>query len=394
MNAATGTMAWSSHLAHAETLQEAVNTAAEHALAPLGSPPDLVFVFVSSLFRNHYHQVPRLMAQHCPQAVVLGCSGGGIIGGGQETEAEPAVSVVAARLPGVEVAPFSVADSELPDLDAGPHAWHDWLKLPAQGERALLLLADPFSVDVENLLRGLDFAWPSATKVGGLASGAPRAGGNALFLGDLHQSAGLVGVSLSGAVSVDAVVAQGCRPIGRPMVITECHRNALLSLEGRSPAEVLQELFGGLDERDRELMRTSLFLGLVMDASRAAPRRGDFLIRNIVGLDPTRGCLFVGSLLRPGQLVQFHLRDARTSAEDLEHMLGTCSTAPQAALLFSCLGRGRYLYGHANHDTAMFTRMIGEVPIGGFFCNGEIGPVGGTTYVHGYTSCFALITVR
>ena len=137
------------------------------------------------------------------------------------------------------------------------------------------------------------------------------------------------------------------------------------------------------------------FLGLVMDPLKSHFTQGDFLIRNIVGMDTEKGILAVGALLREGQLVQFHLRDKQTSTEDLNQVLTTYLSRAghdqvAGALLFSCLGRGEYLYGQASHDTGMFQRKMGQLPISGFFCNGEIGPVGGTTYLHGYTSCFAL----
>ena len=154
-------------------------------------------------------------------------------------------------------------------------------------------------------------------------------------------------------------------------------------------------MFVGLSERDRELAQHSLFLGIVMDGMNESPQPGDFLIRNIVGVDGQRGLLAIGEMLKEGQLVQFHLRDADTSAQDLdavlERYLDTHAIHGQAgALLFSCLGRGSYLYGRPDHDTDMFRDKLGPMPLTGFFCNGEIGQVGGATYLHGYTSSFGV----
>ena len=262
-----------------------------------------------------------------------------------------------------------------------------------------MLLADPFSFPVQNLIMGLDFAFPRAAKIGGLASGAQRPGDNALFLNGQVHGTGAVGLALHGNIMVDTVVAQGCRPIGEAMRITSSHRNVLAELDGKPPMTVLQDLFRTLSERDRQLMGNSLFLGVVMDELLDNPAQGDFLIRNVVGMDQRTGSLAIGEMLREGQLVQFHLRDAETSAQDLSIVLERYAVDNRendvpGALLFSCLGRGEYLYGRPNHDTEIFQEKLGQVPLGGFFCNGEIGPVGGTTFLHGYTSSFGLFRSR
>ena len=241
----------------------------------------------------------------------------------------------------------------------------------------------------------MDFAYPASKKVGGLASGAQQPGGNALYLGDEIYSKGLIGVALSGNIEMDTIVAQGCRPIGQSMLITECKQNMLLKLDKVPPMEVLQEINETLNENDRDLMKTSLFLGIEMDPMKDDPGKGDFLIRNLMGVDHQSGALAIGALLREGQLVQFHLRDKIMSAKDLELLLARYQSSGKAddasgALLFSCLGRGQYLYGKRNHDTDMFKDKLGEVPLGGFFCNGEIGPVGKATFLHGYTSSFGI----
>ena len=184
------------------------------------------------------------------------------------------------------------------------------------------------------------------------------------------------------------------------MRVTSCKGNVLYELDGRPAFPVLEELFAGLDERDRELARTSLFLGVVMDEFKEEPGVGDFLIRNLLGIDPSSGAIAVGEYLQEGVRVRFHLRDAIASAEDLHAMLaGYENTLPHkdiisGALLFSCLGRGEHLYKRPNFDTSLFKQHLGDVPVGGFFCNGEIGPVGGTTFLHGYTSSFGLFRSR
>lgn len=289
--------------------------------------------------------------------------------------------------------------NQVPDLDAGPDKWESLIGVVPDCDPQFVVLADPYSFPVQDLLMGMDFAFPRASKIGGLASGAARQGGNALFLdGELLRS-GAIGLALDGNVTVDTVVAQGCRPVGRPMRISKSDRNMLVELEGQPPLEVLRNLFQELPERDQQLLGNSLFLGVVMDELIDDPVQGDFLIRNVVGMDQASGGLAIGELLKEGQLVQFHLRDADTSSGDLQSVLSRYADENRendipGALLFSCLGRGEYLYGRPNHDTNLFREKMGNVPLGGFFCNGEIGPVSGTTFLHGYTSSFGLFRPR
>ena len=231
--------------------------------------------------------------------------------------------------------------------------------------------------------------------MGGLASGAQAQGGNALYLNDKIHNNGLIGLALSGNIGMDTIVAQGCRPIGEPVKVSKCDGTLLTGMDGQPPLELLQSVYEGLDENDKSLVQTSLFLGIEMDPLKDNPQQGDFLIRNIMGVEREIGGIHVGTLLREGQLVQFHLRDKAMSAEDLKLMLTRYKANKNfkntsGALLFSCLGRGQYLYGKPNHDADMFRDHIGDIPLGGFFCNGEIGPVGKTTFLHGYTSSFGI----
>ena len=389
-------MRWSSAVSEADTLADAVRDCAARLNTELeGARPDLVVAFASAHYADSFADVPSLVGAALPGGVLVGCSSGGVIGAGAEVENRPGFAMAAAQMPGVSITPFHVEDAALPDGDAPPQDWEALLNTSAGNDPQFLLLADPFSVRGEFLLMGLDYAFPGSVKIGGLASGGIQPGANALFLGDEVHHAGMVGLAFSGDVMIDTVVAQGCRPIGAPMQITECQSNVLIGVDGRTPFEALKEVFTGLSDRDRQLAQNSLFLGIVMDGMNESPRQGDFLIRNIVGVDGKRGVLAIGEILKEGQIVQFHLRDADTSAQDLdavlERYLDTHATHGEAgALLFSCLGRGSYLYGRADHDTDMFRDKLGPMPLTGFFCNGEIGQVGGSTYLHGYTSSFGV----
>ena len=393
-------MKWATVISRRTSFEDAVRECSEGVRNDLGpGSVSLAFVFVTPHFAAYYPRVPHLVARHLEPEALVGCSGGGVIGGGEEVEQAPAVTLVAARLPDVEVGAFRIGDG-LPDLDGPPDAWARLIGAGPGSEPQLVMIADPFSVPVEALLAGLDYAFPGSPKVGGLASGGYSPGMNALFLNDEVFTDGAVGVSLEGNVAIDTVVAQGCRPIGETMQVTGCKGNLLYELDGRPAIEEIRDLFTTLDERDRSLAQTALFVGVLMDEFSEKPQVGEFLIRNIIGVDPGRGAIAVGENLQEGMRLRFHLRDARTSAEDLHAMLSGYNEARPddtnvaGALLFSCLGRGQGLYEQPNFDTGVFQSHLGGVPVGGFFCNGEIGPVGSTTFLHGYTSSFGLFRPR
>ena len=359
-----------------------------------GLTPDLVLGFISPHFNDHFERVPDVVLSNLGPTNFIGCSAGGIIGGGQEIEQTAGVALAAAYLPEVNIRAFHINEDELPDLDDPPSRWEKLLGVSQKESPKFIILPDPFSFSIDTFISGLDYCFPQSIKIGGLASSASRPGQNALFMNDKTFRSGLVGVAMTGDIEVDTVVAQGCRPIGRPLSVTRCHKNLLYELDNKQAIIVLQEILENLSAHDQGLARNALFLGVVMDEFKDTFKPGDFLIRNILGIEPNTGALVVGEILRNARTVQFHLRDAATSADDLRHLLKRyCDEHPEGgvgALLFSCLGRGQHLYGHPNHDSECFREYLGEIPLGGFFCNGEIGPVGGTTFLHGYTSSFGI----
>ncbi len=390
-------MRWSSTVSEKHSLVEAVEECVDRATKELdGAVPDLAIAFVSEHHSEQFEQVPGLVRRGVGDCALIGCSGGGVIGAGSEVEHRPGFALAAAHLPDVDVLPFHVSDGGLPDGDAGPETWERLVGARASDTPGFILMADPFSMRSEHLLMGLDYAFPKSVKIGGLASGATRPDGNALFLGEQVYREGAVGIAVRGDITVETVVAQGCRPIGEPMHVARCDRNLLFELSSGPPLEVLNRLFRDLSDHDRQLARHSLFVGIAMNELTTASALGDFLIRNIVGIDPRTGTLAVGEMLEEGQTVQFHLRDSATSAQDLDAMLTNYAAAhplyeDAGALLFQCLGRGSYLYGRPDHDTNMFRDRVGNLPLTGFFCNGEIGAVGESTFLHGYTSSFGIL---
>ena len=393
-------MRWSSAVDTDDSLDVAVEQAAERIFLGLDrQEPDLLIAFVSSQHAARFDAVSELLHREFENAFVFGCCAGGVIGGGREVEDRPGLSLTGALLPGVKLKGTHLDAAQTPPPHADVRVWEDALRMTANQQPSFLVLADPYSFETEAYVRGLDRVYPLSPKIGGLASGARQVGGTALYLGNQVYHSGSVTLALTGNVEIDAVIAQGCRPIGDPMFVTAAHENLIRELDGRAPRDAISALFERMPAADRELFSQSLFLGLAMrkDASQYVP--GDFLIRNILGMDPQSGALWVNANVPANSVIQFHLRDAATSAYDLERTLrgyrASRSVGPDCgALLFSCNGRGLGLYGQADHDSNAFRRLVADLPIGGFFCSGEIGPIQNATYLHGYTSAFAVFRER
>ena len=389
-------MKWSSAVSEKHLLLDAISECGQDVRAGLdGERPDLAIVFVSAHYAPQFDQVSDAIFEQLGECKLIGCSGSGVIGAGKEVEHRPGFALTAARLPDVDLSLFHITTESLPDGDAPPERWQELVNVSPEPDPNFVLLADPFSIRGDELLMGLDYAFPRSVKIGGIASGGSRPGETGLFLQDRVYDSGVVGLALSGNIVVDTVVAQGCRPIGNLMSVTRCNVNILEELDGRSAFEVLREIFEELGPRDKQLAQHSLFMGVVMDELNDDPQMGDFLIRNIVGIDSREGVIAVGERLKEGQTVQFHLRDSETSANDLDLLLTRYVSTNQVhqdsgALLFSCTGRGSGLYGRPDHDTDLFRDKVGKLPLTGFFCNGEFGPVGDSTFLHSYTSSFGV----
>jgi small ligand-binding sensory domain FIST len=393
-------MRWSSAVDTDKSLATSVQRAAESVFIGLGrQEPDLLIAFVSAQHAPRFEALTELVRREFDGAFLFGCCAGGVIGGGREIEDHASVSLTGALLPGVRLKGTHLDAAQVPPVYAEPRVWEETLRMTANQQPSFLVLADPFSFETETYLRGLDRVFPLAPKIGGLASGARQVGGTTLYLGNQIHRSGCITLALTGNIEIDTVVAQGCRPVGDPLFVTSAHENLIRELDGRAPRDVMAELFERLPAVDREIFSQSLFIGLAMktDASEYVP--GDFLIRNILGMDPQSGALWVNAQIPEKSVVQFHLRDATTSAFDLERTLTTYRASQPiqgdaGALLFSCEGRGAGLYGQSDHDSNAFRRLVADVPIGGFFCSGEIGPVAESTYLHGYTSAFAVFRER
>ena len=393
------------------SLEEQVNLQARQQLGDALPPEwiDLAIVFVSSHFTQPVRLIVDKLRADLKPGVLLGCTAEGVIGASQEIEDVPAITLVAASLPGVVAAPFLLlpSDANLPALTWSPHliaGQPDWPRLlldveefrrmvdAPENPELFILLGDPFSTPMDDVLQAFNTYYPGVPVVGGMASGALRPSGNALWVNDQITFEGAVGVGLAGPLEVDVVVSQGCRPIWRPMKVVNAHRNLIFNLEGRTPLAWLQELLPELSEEERLLLQNGLFIGRAIKPGQENLGRGDFLLRGVVGLDQNSGALAIGDSIMEGETIQFHLRDALTATEDLEMMLITqvFRGPPSGALLFTCNGRGTRLYDHPNGDISVIQANLDVAHLAGFFCAGEIGPIGGVNFLHGHTVSLAI----
>lgn len=389
-------MRWVSAISDDEDTDRAVDQVLAQLREQLsGSRPDVAMLFTTPDHAADWDELPGAVLAQLGARRLVGCSGGGIIGDGREIEQRPALAVTAAVLPEVELVTLHVESGQLPDDADG---WRRHFGFGPEVEPSFVLMADPFAFDPQPCIDALDAAYPGSPKVGGLASGGILPRTNAIFVDAVCHRSGAALVGMHGNVMLDPIIAQGCRPVGEPMLVSSCDGHVILGLDNQPPGAALEALQASLDDTDRELLRDSLFMGVEMRNQREY-RAGDFLIRNIVGVQPDGKALAVATLLERWQAVQFHLRDRTASADDLYRQLERYvadppSPAPTGALLFSCLGRGEQLYGTAGHDSQAFRDKVGDLSLAGFFGNGEIGPVGDRTFLHGYTSAFGVFRPR
>ncbi|MES1190265.1 MAG: FIST N-terminal domain-containing protein [Steroidobacter sp.] len=387
-------MQWVSVSATDSVIETAIGNAAGKLLSRLGREPDLVIVFIATEHRPHFTSAPALLRNHFTTATTVGCLCQNSIGEGREHDDESNVTLLGAVLPDVQLHVAHLDDQQQPPLYAERTQWNSALNITDEPQ-CMVVLGAPFTFDIEALLKGLDRHYPMTAIMGGLASGADQPDVPCLLMNGQAYASGAITLSMSGNIAADTLVAQGCRPIGDPMFANSTHENLLLELDGKVPRDVLTELFGTLNKTDRHLFTHALFLGIAMETQRERYQSGDFLIRAILGLDPQSGALWINSPVPERGVVQLHVRDAQASAADLEALLTRYRASPnsmqaQGALLMSCTGRGANLYDKPNHDSNAFRKALGDIPLGGCFCNGEIGPVRGTTYLHSFTSVFGV----
>ena len=351
----------------------AIGEATGQVLEQLGDRPDLAILFVSAGHAGALEDAAAAVRTLLAPRVLLGCAAAAIVGNGQEVEFAPGVTLWAGRVG--QVAPLRLAAEKGKII-----GWPGGVDFEPS---ALLLLADPNSFPAEQFFKVLEAAHPGLPVIGGMASGQ-------LIIDDAVLSGGAVGVLVGSDVAIEAVVSQGCRPIGQAYTVTGGGGQVIEELGGRPPVERLQQLANHQLTGDEVTVvrQGGLHLGRVVDESKADLERGDFLVRDILAADPQRGTMVVNDEVELGATFQFHLRDPESADDDLRQLLR--GREADGALMFTCNGRGQRYFGEANHDARLVDELLGKPPAAGVFCAGEFGPVGGRNFVHGCTASVAL----
>lgn len=370
-----------------EPLAAALDGASARVRAALGGRVDAALLFLSTSYGDDAAYAGRRVRRALRAPHLVGCTAAGVCGSDGESESVQGVSILGVQGDPLRFDPFAF-EPRATAAEGGS------LRFLARRRRApvFVTLSDPFSVDPDRMVRRFEATFPRARVVGGLASGGARPGSHWLYCNDSVSNAGCVGMVVTG-VGVRTVVSQGCRPVGRRFVVTKMKDGRVLGLSGEPALDVIQRELASLPDGDRELARRHLLVGRVAHEARDDFRRGDFLVRNLLGVVPEEKAIVVGDRLRLGQTLQLQLRDRAAAEEDLDVLLAAARAKGPvgAALLFTCAGRGQALFGRRSADVEAVRRRFGDVPLAGFACAGELGPVGGRSFLHGFTASVALL---
>ncbi len=383
-------MQFASAVTRCETIQEATGHLVSSIRRQMRGEIDLLCVFLTPEHQENIRPLSRYLRLALSPRVLLGCTCEGIIGGDREIEREPGISVLAGRLPGATLNAFHI----------GMEEWESLLDQNSQGKlkrilgfqslgrdttQAYLVFADPFTTPATELLQTLEDICPGIPVLGGMVSGAQQAGQNLMLLNGAILEDGAIGVRIGGQVRVDAVVSQGCRPVGETFLVTKAEGCRIATLSGNRAFESSDRLLRSLPPDDWKKVETGLYMGVVVNEYQSQFGRGDFLVSPVHGYDRNTGEVLVDTEVRAGQTVQYHLRDASTAEEELRALMQTAArdeTAPAGGMLFSDSGRGVRLFDMPGHDVRRVLEAVPETPLAGFFAQGEFGPIGGRNFLH------------
>jgi small ligand-binding sensory domain FIST len=355
----------------------------------------LGLVFMAPRFFRHAGQVLEILRVHGQIPLLAGCSSGSLIAGMEEIEENAGIAVGLYALPGADLKAFHFTQKGVEAATERAGYWEAQSGVGATQTNGWLVFADPFRLDSEAWLDSWNAAYAPLPVLGGLASGEHTAQMTQVYLnGEVFEEGG-VAISVGGQIELAGVISQGCTPIGETWTVTHVDGNLVSKIGNRAAYEVLTETFNNLSTTDKKKSRGNLFVGLVINEYLEEFHRGDFLVRNLLGADPQTGAIAVGAMPRSGQTMQFQRRDAAAATEDMAALLSRAREELKDATIYggclcSCNGRGRGLFGTPNHDAQMIQKELGPMGLAGFFCNGEIGPVGKRNFLHGYTASLAL----
>jgi small ligand-binding sensory domain FIST len=357
----------------------------------------LGLVFMSPKFFPHAKAALEILRVHARIPLLAGCSSTGLIAGAREVENAGGLALALYSLPGAELTGVRFTQAQVEEANGA--YWHLETGVEPGHTNGWLVFIDPFHLDSEGWIRGWNEAYASVPTFGGLASGVYSDPTTQVYLnGDVFEDGG-VAISIGGGVKLEGVISQGCTPIGESWTLTRVEKNLIHQIANRPAYAVLDETFKKLPPDEQRKAKNNLLIGLVVNEYSEDFHRGDFLVRQLIGGDPASGVLAVGALPRAGQMMQFQRRDAAAATEDMNELLARAKKQLEGATIYGgclccCNGRGQNLFGTPNHDAGLVQKQIGPLGLAGFFCNGEIGPVGGKNYLHGFTASLALFVKK
>jgi small ligand-binding sensory domain FIST len=364
----------------------------------LSAPVTLGLVFMSPDFFPHAAATLEILRVHGRIPLLAGCSGAGLIVGEEEMETATGLVLALYSLPGARLKGVRFTQSQIEEA-TGANYWHSETGIEPSNTNGWLVFHDPFHMDAESWMRTWNEAYAPVPTFGGAASGIFSEQTTQIYLnGDIYEDGGIA-ISVGGDVKLSGVVSQGCTPIGEPWTLTRVEQNLIHQIANRPAYTVLAETFQKLPPADQQKARGNLLIGLVVNEYLEDFHRGDFLVRQLIGGDPNSGILAVGALPRAGQTMQFQRRDATAATEDMSELLvrtkkGLGGAPVYGGCICCCNGRGKNLFGVENHDAALIQKQLGPLTLAGFFCNGEIGPVGEKSFLHGFTAALALFVKK
>lgn len=358
------------------------------------SNPSLALIFIAGPYQNYYPKIVNLFDQIFEPTYIAGCSTSGVIGLGKEYEEKPAISILLLSHPKLKIN-LQPVNQRLLDESSGPGFWHYETECSPDTTTGILVFANPFSIRTSSLVEQLSLAYPGIPILGGLAANNSSDYKTFLFSNHLTLLEGALLVFFENPIQLTSVTSQACVPIGKPFTITSSQENIIHRLNNHTALSALTRLFAEIDGTIRKKLRNNLYLGFAVDRYSNELKYGDFIIHHIIGLNEDTGSIALGVPVKNGQIIQFHMRDPAIALADLNLNLKRAQlkihpAKPQAALLCLCSGRGTSLYTAAHQDALEIKKVLGALPLAGFICNGEIGPVGNRAYVQGYTASLAL----
>ena len=360
-----------------------------------GGQPTLGLAFMSPRLFDQAQPILEILRVHARVPLLAGCSSQGLIVADREIEQNAGVTLALFNLPGASLKACHFTQEQVEEAN-GPGYWRMETGVELEQSNGWLALVDPFHIDSEGWLRSWNEAYAPLPVLGGLASGDYNEQRTQLYLNDQVYEEGGVAISFGGEVRITGVTSQGCTPIGETWTLTKVEQNIIHEIGNRPAYQVLAETLNHLTpEEQKSIARGNLFIGLVVNEYLEEFHRGDFLVRNLLGADPRSGSIAVGALPRTGQTIQFQRRSAAAATQDMNELLACAKDRLQGATIYGgclccCNGRGRGLFGTPDHDAKSVQQRFGPMGLTGFFCNGEIGPIGEKNFLHGYTASLAL----